>query len=91
MVWVYAALVALAVVDVAGLRRFYAVWGRDHELCHGDRPWRGEYIANFGHPPEDVRVPEPITLPRARAIARPMRRLVPVFRHRPGSLRPAAS
>jgi len=21
------------------------------------QPWRGEYIANFGHPPEDVRLP----------------------------------
>jgi hypothetical protein len=89
MVWVYVALVGLVVLEVTGLRRFYAVWGRSHQLCHCGQPWRGEYVANFGHPPEDVRQPEPLTLRRTRRLA--TRRLIPAFGHRQGPLRPAAS
>jgi len=86
----YLALLGLVVVEVIGLRRFSSGWGRDHELCHGDLPWRGEYVANFGHAPDDVRLPRAPVVAPARPFGARLRPLVPTLRPRPGSLRPAA-
>jgi hypothetical protein len=51
VVWCLLALAALVAVEIVGLRWFYAARG-EGQACHCDQPWRGEYIANFGHPPE---------------------------------------
>jgi hypothetical protein len=88
VVWCLLALAAVVGVEVLGLHWFYARQDPG-AACHCDQPWRGEYIANFGHPPEAVR-----WAPRApQPLARPFR--MPRWRHRrglpirPGGARPA--
>ncbi|HEX5951086.1 MAG TPA: hypothetical protein VFZ96_08790, partial [Actinomycetota bacterium] len=45
-----------------------------HGACRCDQPWRGEYIANFGHPPEAVRWRPPAPEPLVQALRAPRRR-----------------
>lgn len=76
MIWCLLGLAVFVTLDVLGLRWFYATHG-DAASCHCHQPWRGEYIANFGHPPEDVRLAPPAPVLLAPPFRTPLRRLQP--------------
>ncbi len=61
--WLLLVLAAVVALEIVGLRRFYATrtWA---ETCRCREPWRGEFIANFGHPPEATRC-APLTARRS--------------------------
>ncbi len=86
MVWCLLALAALVTLEVMGLRRFYARLD-PRDRCHCDQPWRGEYIANFGHEPE---VPPPASVASpvpTRALRPPFKLRAPRIANRVGRLR----
>jgi hypothetical protein len=86
MVWCLLTLAALVALEVMGLRRFYARLD-PRDRCHCDRPWRGEFIANFGHEPE-VSPLAPVASPvRVRASRPPFKPRIPGIANRVGRLR----
>jgi hypothetical protein len=86
MVWCLLALAAPVTLEVMGLRRFYARLD-PRDRCHCDQPWRGEFIANFGHEPE-VSPLVPVASPiRVRAFRPPFELRLPRIANRAGRLR----
>jgi len=85
--WCLLALAALVALEILGLRWYYAVVG-PRDGCHCDQPWRGEYIANFGHEPEVSRLAPPAPAPLTRPFRTPFRRWALGVETRTGGLRP---
>lgn len=87
VVWCLLVLAALVVLEILALRRFYATIDPS-DACHCDQPWRGEFIANFGHEPEASRLGAPAPPIPVRPFRTPFRHRAPRVAGRPGGLRP---
>ena len=84
------ALAALVALDVFGLRWFDAVVG-SRDRCHRcSQPWRGEFIANFGHEPQVTQWAPPAPALPAWPYRMPFLRWA-LRIGRPGGLRPAVA
>ena len=88
MIWCLLVLAALVGLEILGLRWFYATVGA-RDACHCDQPWRGEFIANFGHEPEVSRLTPSVAPIPTRPFRTPLLRWGPGVRSHAGGLRSA--